>query len=165
MRIVRHHDPTDRQVVPLVAARMGATLAEVLGPKGRTMYTPAWLEDRLRWHLDPATCDGALFLALTGDGPVAEACVGHTLVRHEVDDEGPFGLFSTTWVHPDHRRHGVADRLLDAGEAWLLGPGPRRLATATDAGNEPLIRLFERRGYTVRLRRADLGMVRLEKRP
>lgn len=52
----------------------------------------------------------------------------------------------TIGVLPEHRRHGIAGRLLEAGHAWADGEGlPCALDTETDAN----IRFYSRRGYRV----------------
>ena len=146
-----------------MAGRMRDTLIEVLGvERGTTMYTLEWLEERVRWHLRPAECDGAVLVAESPELGI----VGHTIVRVDADELGvPLGLFSTTFVVPIARRSGVADALLSAGEAWLIGRGMTRLATYTATDNLPLHRLYERRGYRVVLRSDDGEMVRLERGP
>jgi GNAT superfamily N-acetyltransferase len=142
---VRPLDPQSTSEVELVARRMRDTLEEVLDPEtGRNMYTMEWLVQRVLWHLDPVNCRGAVFVAEDHDGRVA----GHTIVRVEHEEGGPtLGLFSTTYVAPEFRRRGIADRLLDRGEAWMIEQGMTLAATYTDRNNRKLIRLYERRGY------------------
>ncbi len=144
----------DEAAVAEVAARMRATLVEVLGEaRGGAMYTREWLEGRVRQHLRP---DAAVFLALAGD-----ARLGHTIVREEVDEAGArFGLFATTYVDPASRRLGVARALLDRGEAWMRGRGLVASATYTDRDNEKLIRLFESRGYALEPAENDMVILR-----
>jgi len=168
---------TDREAaeLDLVALRMGLTLIEVLGPaRGAALYTREWLRDRARFHIDPTRSTGEIFLAelmsnasprsdtsITSPTSSASEIVGHTIVRLEDDEAGAFGLFSTTWVDPAHRRLRVADRLVDGGEAWFRGHGVTRFATDTSDANTALLALFSRRGYAVTFRAPDLGMVRL----
>jgi len=154
---VRPIDPGAEPEIALVASRMRATLAEVLGEKrGGAMYEMDWLKRRVRWHLDPASCDGQVFVAQDAAGWIA----GHTIVRVEEEQGRRFGLFSTTYVAPEARRAAVASRLLDRGEAWMRQRGLAAAETWTDPDNTKLIRLFEGRGYAltpagemVRLRR------------
>ena len=131
--------------IETVAGRMRLTLMEVEGEAvGGSLYTLDWLRVRVRWHLDPAACTGEVFVA---EAP-GEGIVGHTIVRLEQDEGGdPFGLFSTTYVVPAWRRHGVAAALLDCGQAWLRGHGMSSISTWTSATNTPLIELYARHGY------------------
>jgi len=143
---IRPIDPGDDDEVALVAARMRATLVEVVHPEeGRTMYTMDWLRGRVRWHLDPASCEGQVFLAEDAEG----AIVGHTIVRVEAREDGPpFGLFSTFYVAPEARHQGLASALLRRGEAWMRTRGLVEAATFTAETNTPLIALCERHGYS-----------------
>lgn len=146
-------DPMDAAAVALVAARMRSTLIEVVGPeRGAAMYDTDWLIDRVRQHLD-GRLDGAVFLARRGD------VVGHTIVRAELYEGRPIGLYSTTWVAPAARRSGVATALLDRGEAWMRGRGLPEAQTCTAVDNRGLRALYARRGYAV-VARSD-EMVRL----
>ena len=134
--------------IELVAWRMRLTLKEVVGPEGEGMYSLDWLRGRVREHLRP----GAAVFVAEVEGEV----VGHTIVR--VEGEGS-GLFSTTWVHPDHRRMGLARALLDRGEHWMRKEGLGHAETCTASHNAGLIALYEGRGYRV-VEQAE-GMVRL----
>jgi GNAT superfamily N-acetyltransferase len=142
---VRPVDAAEHELIRLVAERMHETLVEVLGPeRGGAMYTPDWLVDRVRFHLDPTRCDGAVLVAGM-DGGIA----GHTIVRREPDDDGTdIGLFSTMYVAPTARRHGIAQALLDQGERWMRDRDLPRAVTYTEPGNHRLVALFTRRGYT-----------------
>lgn len=126
---------------------MRQTLIEVEGEEtGVSLYTMDWLRERVRWHLDPINTTAQIFLAERFDG----AIVGHTIVRMEMDEQGQqYGLFSTTFVSPEARRHAVATMLLTHGEEWMLQHGLREAATWTSATNTKLIRLYHKHGYTV----------------
>jgi len=126
---------TDTAAIDLVAERMRATLIEVEGEDaGGTMYSMDWLRDRVRWHLD-------------ADGHI----VGHTIYRIESDagalGAAPFGLISTTYVVPEARRLGVAQRLLTHAEAWFRERRVPLACTWTSETNSPLIGLYARNGY------------------
>ncbi len=126
---------------------MRETLGEVLGEeRGEAMYSLAWLEDRVRFHLEPSRT-AAVFVVET-----EEQVVGHTIVREESEDGELYGLFSTIFVLPDHRRREVARALVTHGEDWMRDKGLVRAATNTSSTNEKLIRLFEGQGYTIVLR-------------
>jgi GNAT superfamily N-acetyltransferase len=143
--IIRPIDPDDAREIELVAARMRATLMEVLDPaRGEAMYTMEWLVDRVRQHLDGRQV-GEVFVA-EDDG----AIVGHTIVRIEHDAErGTHGLFSTIYVVPAARRKSTARSLLERGEAWMREREMREAATWTATTNVPLHELFEGLGYAI----------------
>ena len=154
--------PLDRSredLVDLVARRMRDTLIEVLGPtRGASMYSLDWLRDRVRFHLDPDARRAAVLLSHDSAGDV----VGHTILRLEKRDGGPLlGLFSTTYVTHAARRSGVAGRLLEEGEKWLIARGATTLATDTDEKNLPLRNLYEKRGYSVVFHDPNSQMIRL----
>ncbi len=156
------HAPDAEAWLQEVAQRMQRTLVEVLGDdRGLSMYQLAWLVARARWHLTEATA-GAIFLATVPGWTTDGRSVGHTIVRMEQDAAGrPYGLFSTTFVHPDARKLGVASVLLRQGEDWLIRHGATRLATDTSATNTPLLHLYQKHRYTVVLEAPDRQMVRL----
>jgi len=144
---IRSLDPQCEPEVALVAARMRETLGEVLGKaRGDAMYSQEWLKERVRFHLEPSRT-AEVFLVETAD-----QIVGHTIVREECEDGETYGLFSTIFVQPDHRRRDVARALVAHGEDWMRGQGLLRAATHTSSRNEKLIRLFEGLGYAIVLR-------------
>ena len=156
---IRLLDPASDAEVNLVADRMRETLVEVVGPEqGRAMYSVEWLRQRVRWHLDPQQTTAALWLAELADGQIA----GHTIVRVEpVGSEDPIGLFSTIYVVPQLRRRGIATRLLDRGEQWMVARKLAQAATNTAQANHKLIALLRRRGYDVWLTDDEADMVQL----
>ena len=158
---VRPLDPKHEHEVTLVARRMRETLIEVLGPeRGASMYTLEWLEERVRSHLRPEVYTAQVLMAEDEHGGI----VGHTMVRLEEDADGEtLGLVATTYVLPQARRAGVAEALLAAGEAWLIAKGASRLATNTSQTNWPLIRMYEKHGYTITFRAPELQMVQLSR--
>jgi GNAT superfamily N-acetyltransferase len=143
---IRPLTPASLREMALVARRMRRTLIEVEGEEiGGSMYSMEWLLERVRWHLDPRSCTGEVFLAIADDAVVA----GHTIVRIERPAQGePFGLFSTTWVEPAYRRQALAAALLRRGEQWMAEQGVATASTWTSSTNAPLIALYARHGYT-----------------
>lgn len=162
---LRDLDPAREADFEWVASGMHLTLVEVEGEKGRETYSLAWARARLREMLDrPRPFHAKVFLAVAADDP--GAIVGHTILRLDTMPDGRvYGLVSTTYVDPAHRRAGLADRLLDCGEAWLLAQGMTELATWTSATNVRLIRLYEKHGYAITESGPNDGttMVRLTK--
>lgn len=142
----------------LVAQRMRLTLIEVLGKEqGEAMYSLEWLLERACWHLNSEECVGQIYLSETVTG----AITGHTIVRVEESEMDRFGLFSTTYVDPDHRRGDIASALIRRGEEWMKAQGLQKAVTYTDKKNIKLIGLFEKFGYALSPQSND--MVSLEK--
>lgn len=116
------------------------------------MYTDAWLQNRVREHLDPTRYDGQVFVA-ESEGDI----LGHTIVRVEREEDGEyFGLFSTFYVAPEARGQGVAKELVHTGEAWMRERSLRVARTYTAANNLKLISLMEGYGYRIELRKNDM---------
>lgn len=144
---VRDIDPGSTEQIEWVARGMRATLVEVEGEEvGAALYTMDWLRDRVLWHLGAAGVVAKVALAWTPDDRI----VGHTIVRIEREPESsPFGLVSTTYVLPGHRRTGIAEMLLRAGELWFAEQGLARACTWTSNSNDRLIGLYRKHGYAV----------------
>ena len=163
--VLRDLDPAREADFEWVALGMHLTLVEVEGEKGRETYSLAWTRARLREMLDrPRPCQAQVFLAVAADDP--GFIVGHTILRLNMMPDGRvYGLVSTTYVDPAHRRAGLADRLLDRGEAWIREQGMTEAVTWTSATNVRLIRLYEKHGYAVTETGVNDGtaMVRLAK--
>lgn len=156
--LIRPLETQQAEEIEIVAQRMRLTLVEVLGrERGEAMYSLDWLRERARWHLDRAQCHGQIFVAEHPKGEIS----GHTIVRVEGEGEDRFGLFSTTYVAPEHRRAQLASALIQRGEAWMKALDLTRAVTYTDKDNRKLIGLFEKFGYTLRPQSND--MVSLEK--
>lgn len=154
---IRTIDPQSNQEIELVASQMRDTLIEVLGEeRGSALYSMDWLIQRVRFHLDPHQSTGEVFVAVEPEGQI----VGHTIVRLDKNDTGdPIGLFSTIYVVPEFRRQQVAQRLIGAGERWLVERGMTELHTYTDVGNVKLIRLFEGQGFKVTEERNEFAIL------
>lgn len=150
---IREIDANSVAEIELVAGRMRDTLVEVLGAAvGREMYSLEWLVARVRWHLDPLDCNGAVFLAVAD-----QEIIGHTIVRLEPDDDGThFGLFSTFYVAPASRNQAIAKELVKHGENWMRGKGMQVSRTYTAENNIKLHNLMFQNGYEIILRKNDM---------
>ncbi|MEQ1823369.1 MAG: GNAT family N-acetyltransferase [Fimbriimonadaceae bacterium] len=141
MAEIRPINPNSPEEINLVAERMRLTLMEVVNDdEGSKMYSMEWLVDRVRFHLDPTQCDGAIFLAVEG-----EAIVGHTIVRIESGE----GYFSTFYVVPEARRQSIASEFVRVGEAWMRDRGMTAARTNTAKDNTKLQNLLFGFGYKI----------------
>jgi GNAT superfamily N-acetyltransferase len=122
------------------------------------MYSPDWLRDRVRFHLDPAQSTGQVFLS-ENEGA---AITGHFIVRIERDEGGRrFGYGSTIFVEPASRGSGIAQSLLEQGERWMRDQGVAEAEYCTADHHVRILRLFSRNGY--RIIEKSTEMVRLAK--
>ncbi len=136
----------DTVEIARVAERMRATLIEVEGAEtGAAMYSMDWLQDRVRFHLDPAQSQARVLIARDAQG----ANVGHTIFRIESANDRRYGLISTTYVLPEARRAGWAAQFLAQAHAWFLAQGVSESCTWTSSTNTPLIQLYSKHGYRI----------------
>jgi ribosomal protein S18 acetylase RimI-like enzyme len=123
------------------------------------LISPATARGRVSLALLKAR-QGALWVAVAGEGE-REQLVGLLLATTQVEPESEqlVGYIQELLVHPDYRRLGVANHLLDAAERHFLRD--LRLAAvtlATSPENDAALRLYRGRGYA-------LSQVRLTLRP
>jgi GNAT superfamily N-acetyltransferase len=143
---IREIDPTNQAEIGIVAQRMRDTLIEVEGEsRGTTMYSLQWLEDRLRWHLNPANTTAQVLVAISESGSI----IGHTIYRIESQDLDSFGLISTTYVLPSARKSGLAASFLSRAHEWFKSHGISTSCTWTSSTNTPLIALYKKFGYEI----------------
>lgn len=147
---------SDRHEIARTAARMRMTLAEVVGPTGRRMYTANWLLNRVRFHLDEP--GRAVWLAFDTN---LDKSAGHLIARIEEceDGSGHIARISTIYVARSSRQKGVAAALFTRFEAWADHQNATMLATNTAENNHHLISMLERRGFRIALHDPSLGMV------
>jgi GNAT superfamily N-acetyltransferase len=153
---IREIDPKSNAEIQLVAQRMQQTLVEVLGEeKGKSMYTMDWLVERVRWHLDSKNTDGRVFISESQSGEIT----GHAIAR--IDHGSSFGYFSTIFVEPSSRRHGVATRLMKHVEGWFSERKVPKVVYNTADNHLALIGLFKAHGYDIT--HSESEMVQLTK--
>ena len=117
------------------------------------MYSMDWLIERVKFHLNPENCIGAILVA----EDAGQGIVGHTILRVENDEElGRFGLFSTFYVVPEYRNIGIASRFIEAGEEWMADNGMDTFRTFTATDNERLHRLMRRHGYEIEIEKGEM---------
>lgn len=135
--IIREAGPDDNQALQRLQAScpQGTTLVV------STVNTPDFFA-RVR-----AYGRARVLVAVDGDRLVgsAAAAVRPGLVGDAVV---PIGYQFQAFVDPDHRRQGVADALLDRLEGYLKDQGAVLIYCLIMEGNDPSLRLVERRGFS-----------------
>jgi GNAT superfamily N-acetyltransferase len=151
---IRVLDAASAEEIQLIAARMRQTLVEVLGEeKGTALYSMEWLLERVHYHLDRRQTTAVIYVAEDSGARI----IGHAIARLEHNDDGqPFGYFSTIFVEPSARRRGVASALITRVESWLIDLQVPKVVYNTATGHAKVIRLFERHGYAITHRTADM---------
>jgi GNAT superfamily N-acetyltransferase len=143
---IRKINPDSAGEIALVAQRMRDTLIEVEGSeRGAALYSLEWLEERVRWHLNPAETTAQVLVATTPAGEI----IGHSIFRIEASDSYPYGLISTTYVLPAWRKSGLATQFLECAHAWFRKNRISISCTWTSASNAPLIALYRKFGYEI----------------
>jgi ribosomal protein S18 acetylase RimI-like enzyme len=111
-------------------------------------FTFAGMRDMIRGDFGKPT--HRFLVAVAEDGRV----VGHSMISRKVTPSGErFGYFFSRYVAPEHRRKGLASRLMEAALAWFAESPWDFLLAETHAANRPLRLLFERSGFRVVARR------------
>lgn len=138
---LREPDLAAHDAITRVAQGMRETLIEGEGEaRGSALYTPQWLEARVRWPLDPAQSQARVVVAADPQGHIH----GDTMFRIESSGRDRVGLISTTYVWPANRRTGLATRLLACAKAWFIEQQRPRCCTGTSSTNAPSSRCMPR---------------------
>ncbi len=107
-------------------------------------FSVPWTEQMLRMQLQP---DSHVFLTAEAEGGV----VGYIGMMYVLDE----GDISNVAVHPDVRRRGVADALLDALQARARALLLSFLTLEVRQSNAPAVALYEKHGYRIAGRRRN----------
>ncbi|MDQ2665915.1 MAG: GNAT family N-acetyltransferase [Gemmatimonadota bacterium] len=77
--------------------------------------------------------------------------VGLCWVRIDPNDSSTAALYQV-WVHPDARRRGVGEGLLQAAMRWAHAAGARTMMLTVSLGRNSAVQLYKRAGFI------DVGM-------
>ena len=107
-------------------------------------FSVPWTEQMLRLQLSP---DSHVFLTAETE----EGVIGYIGMMYVLDE----GYISNVAVHPDFRRRGVADALLDALEERARTLRLSFLTLEVRQSNAPAVALYEKHGYRIVGRRKN----------
>ena len=103
---------------------------------------PSHSREELHATLQDAISDGgAVLLALEGERPVGFAQCALRRDYVEGSSTSPVGYLEGIFVLPEHRRRGIARRLVDACQSWARLQGCKEFASDCELENGPS-RLF-----------------------
>jgi ribosomal protein S18 acetylase RimI-like enzyme len=134
-----------KPVAELIVLAFGDALDRSSREMLQEMRALAWLFGPIIWVL--GATQSQLAYLFGGYVWVEEGkIVGNVTVHRQHD--GKRGWFiSNLAVHPDHRRRGVARRLLSAGVESARARGARRISLDVRAENVPARRLYQQLGF------------------
>jgi ribosomal protein S18 acetylase RimI-like enzyme len=76
----------------------------------------------------------------------AGRAVGLAWVRIDANDSGTATLYQV-WVHPDARRSGIGQRLLDAALLWAREAGANEMLLSVATGADSALEFYRRAGF------------------
>ena len=116
---------------------MSAAHVSQIAQLEKLCFSDPWSEKSIESEL---SCRLSLWLvALDGDGVVGY--VGSQTVIDETD-------MMNIAVHPEYRRRGIAEALIDALINALREKGSRALSLEVRASNDPAIALYQKMGFS-----------------
>ncbi|NYF80946.1 GNAT family N-acetyltransferase [Granulicella arctica] len=117
---------------------------EALVALDEVCFAPEFLFDRPSMRRFAETRNAVTVLAEVDEGSLAGFVIAHL----ERMVSGVRGYVITLDVAPEHRRAGLAGRLMQAAEDRVSAAGARSMDLHVFAENEAAIRFYEGRGYT-----------------
>ncbi len=108
-------------------------------------FSLPWTYDQLKACLKDAQHE--CMVALNSDDLV----LGYVGMMYVLDE----GYIGNIAVHPDYRRHGIADRLMNRLETAAESRGLQFISLEVRAGNVPAIMLYQKHGFVSCGRRSN----------
>ncbi len=126
-----------------------ATVPEFEGRAERAISVfPNLTEPAMMAMFRSAVEDPSFYFLIARDEGAAP--IGHSIFSMKTDSAGKrYGSFFTRYVVAEHRREGVASRMLEIAERWLSEEGAEYLSAQTHVTNSALQGLFRSKGYQV----------------
>ena len=97
---------------------------------------------------DAISDGGAVLLALEGERPVGFAQCALRRDYVEGSSTSPVGYLEGIFVLPEHRRRGIARRLVDACQSWAQLQGCKEFASDCELDNLESQRFHQACGFT-----------------
>lgn len=120
----------------MTVERMNATHVPQIAQLEKLCFSDPWSEQSIASELENRLSDW--FVALE-DGQV----VGYVGSQTVIDGSDMMNIA----VHPDHRRRGIAQALVEALETCLRNRGSKMLLLEVRDSNAPAITLYEKLGF------------------
>ena len=120
----------------MTVERMNATHVPQIAQLEKLCFSDPWSEQSIASELENRLSDW--FVALE-DGQV----VGYVGSQTVIDGSDMMNIA----VHPDHRRKGIAQTLVEALETCLRNRGSKMLLLEVRDSNAPAITLYEKLGF------------------
>jgi GNAT superfamily N-acetyltransferase len=87
---------------------------------------------------------------LVVEGNERQELVGHSIFSLKIDEDGIlYGSCFSRFIHPLHRRKGLASSLLQQAEDWWKLKGAKYIIAQTHVENYKLQKLFRSAGFTL----------------
>jgi ribosomal protein S18 acetylase RimI-like enzyme len=108
--------------------------------------TPIWWVESNPSDVPSTARNGGLQTRLQPLQPIACLWLGNAIEQIRGDRQAYILLL---YVHPQHRRRGIASALMEQAETWARGRGDRQMGLQVFQQNQGAIELYERLGYSV----------------
>lgn len=150
LREVDRHNPNE---VDLIVGRCMETILEMVPEfNNDPMLAREVIEDftfsQMKERIMGATHDPHHKIVVASD--LDGEMLGHSIFSIKKDaDNFTYGSFFTRYIAPEHRRMGLASRMLQEAEEWMKQMGAQYFLAQTHVKNYKLQNLFRKHGYRV----------------
>ena len=150
---IREVDRNNPNEVDLIVGRCMETVLETVpefnnDPMMARDALPNFTFEEMKSKILGATHDPhhKIIVASAMDGEM----MGHSIFSIKKDSDGfTYGSFFSRYIAPEHRRMGLASRLLEEAEGWMKEMGAQYSQAQTHVKNYKLQNLFRKFGYKV----------------
>ena len=122
----------------MMITKMNASHVSQIAELEKLCFSDPWSENSIASELE----NGLAHWLVALDGDTVAGYIGSQTVMGETD-------MMNVAVHPDHRRNGIAEAMVNALVEDLVGQGSRCLTLEVRASNTPAQRLYEKLGFVL----------------